>query len=408
MLKVVEAGLYAGTLVLLLNSLFLGNDRVVRGKSRIASSCLCPSCTTITLLPYQPASTNKSETFDVKSSKLLSNPSFRPISSFVPPGKSTLTRIPMHNSLTRIASQLDANKLSCPSNSLMLTDWQHTVPTHGSCPALFLVGARKGGTTSFYQYLSQHPDFQGANNLDSGPKAGETFHFSSRYYSEKWTAYMAKFPKQVVMTGDASVGNLVNCDVPRRIFETCHNFSKIIVLLRNPVDRFYSNFLMRTQLGTRHFGNNSVLSTTVKIEFEHYFEALIAAGIDPGKPIGQWTRYRCLFPPSRNMVFEGLYYVHLSNWLCNYPAENIMIINSEEFFSDTVKVLSQAFQFLGLSPVSNETLHYITSVVYNKGKKSSLSHQWLTSADRKKIERVYEPFNKKLFELLNWEDIEYW
>lgn len=407
MLKLLDSGLYACTFVLTLNSLFLVREYL--GQHTHLTHCIppvCPSCS-IASSASSAAIANSSETVDTSSFESFDNPMFRPINSFVPPGKSTLSRVHLQNSFTRIASELDFNTQSCPKDSLVLTDWQHMEPMYSSCPALFLIGARKGGTTSFYQYLSHHPDFKGIN-LETGPKAGETFHFSSRYYTEKWTTYMAKFPKQMIMTGDASVGNLVNCDVPRRIFETCKNFSKIILLLRNPVDRFCSNFNMRANLGSRHFSNYSVLSTAIRVEFDRYFEALIAAGIDPGTPVQQVEKHICLFAPSRNMVFEGLYYVHLYNWLCNYPAENILIISSEEFFVRTAEVMSQAFHFLGLSPVSNEMLDFITSTVYNKGKKSLLPYQQLSLADKKKIKSIYGPFNNKLFELLHWTDIDYW
>lgn len=43
----------------------------------------------------------------------------------------------------------------------------------GRCLAtVFVLGARKGGTTSLYSYLAQHPRFEGVR-LDQGPRAGE-------------------------------------------------------------------------------------------------------------------------------------------------------------------------------------------------------------------------------------------
>ena len=47
------------------------------------------------------------------------------------------------------------------------------MPKHQDCLTLFIVGARKGGTTSLYSYVAKHPDFDGIL-LNRGPMSGET------------------------------------------------------------------------------------------------------------------------------------------------------------------------------------------------------------------------------------------
>ena len=340
--------------------------------------------------------------------RLMAPSSLVPITSFVPPGRSTLDSSYLKDSLTRIGTDLAFDiSQQCPPDSGLLTAWERQLPLHTSCPAAFIIGARKAGTTSLYQYLSHHPDFEGIH-LEDGPSAGETFHFSARYTTETWDKYMSKFPKQDLMTGDASVGNLVNCNVPKRILESCGNFSKVILLLRNPIERYLSNFRMRTRLGTRDFSNNTALSTVIKWEVNQFVGALLQKGYavlqDGAK---QWTKLRCLYGPSRNMLFEGLYYVHLMNWLCNYPAENIIIANSKEFSSNSTKILKQIYQFLGLKALSQEERKLITSFIFNKGSKTNLSHHQLQPTDRKKLEQLYDSYNKALFELLRWENVKW-
>jgi [heparan sulfate]-glucosamine 3-sulfotransferase 2 len=289
----------------------------------------------------------------------------------------------------------------------MLTNWSTTIPLHESCPAAFIIGARKGGTTSLYQYLSHHPDFEGIH-LEDGPTAGETFHFSARYFTENWRLYKSRFPKLPLMTGDASVGNLVNCKVPGRIFESCGNFSKILILLRNPVNRYLSNFHMRTRLNTRQFSSNTGLTTIINLEMSSFYKSLINSGITIGvneRDTGHWSRYLCMFGPSINMLYEGLYYVHLMNWLCNYPSENILIMNSEEFYTNTTSILHQVYQFLGLSPLSEERMQLIASFVFNKGTSVMSSHQMLQETDHKKLRHFYNSFNNALTKLLQWDGI---
>ena len=97
----------------------------------------------------------------------------------------------------------------------------------------------------------------------------------------------------------------------------------------------------------------------------------------------------CRFRPTESMIFEGLYYVHLLNWMCNLPADNILIINSEEFYRNTSVILSQVFQFLGLHPLQKKELEKIVEVAYNQGSYENLPrHQLLTKGDRQKLNKM--------------------
>lgn len=327
---------------------------------------------------------------------------------FVGPRQSTLSPDHVRTSLTRLGNELEFDAEICPAASVVRTTWETRRPKHASCPAVFIVGARKAGTTSLYQYLSHHPDFEGIH-LEEGPQAGETFYFSSRYYKESWRHYRSRFPKdEPKLTGDASVGNLVNCEVPRRIFESCGNNTKIVMLFRDPIKRYLSNFLMRTRRRTRNFSNNTALTTTIKVEVEHYYSILIAGGLDLQTLPHHWTKLVCKFGPSESLLFEGLYYVHLQNWLCNYPFHaNILLLNSEEFYANTSAILAQVYQFLGLSTLPQQQRDVITSFIFNKGREAVLPHHQLQPEDRKKLKSIYAPFNNALMHQLKWHNIDW-
>ena len=327
---------------------------------------------------------------------------------FVPLRQSTLP-VQRGKSLTRVASEVEFDLDGCPASSVVKTSsLLSKKPLHASCPGVFVIGARKAGTTSLYQYLSHHPDFEGIH-LEEGPQAGETFYFSARYYKESWRHYRSRFPKdEPKLTGDASVGNLVNCVVPRRIFESCGRSTKIVAIFRNPINRYVSNFLMRTRRATRNYGNNTALSTVIRMEMERYYSTIMSERLDLQSLPSQWSKLVCKFHPSENLIFEGLYHVHLQNWLCNYPFhENILILNSEEFYADTSTILAQVYQFLGLSTLTFEQRQVITSFVFNKGKSPALSHHQLQPADRKKLRSLYAPFNNALFQQLKWPQLEW-
>ena len=313
--------------------------------------------------------------------------------------------------LSRLGSHLTLDySQKCPKGSLMLnTSWRNFTPEHLDCPTLFLVGARKSGTTSLYTYLSSHPKFEGIS-LDRGPMAGETFYFSAHYEDKNWdwSRYMRLFNQvQGYMTGDSSVGNLVNCEVPKRIWQSCGKQAKIVILLRDPLTRFLSNFLMRTHKGIRSYNNNTKVSTIVEVELQNFISAALRKRVDFTNIERSWERFRCLFNPSRNLVFEGLYYIHVMNWLCNFPPENILILNSEEFFKKTSIIFEQVIRFLGLAQPDGDTIEFITSTVYNKGSGPKLSHQHFSDLDRKKLMAIYKYSNRPLLSLLDWAGVEW-
>lgn len=106
-------------------------------------------------------------------------------------------------------------------------------------PSVFIIGARKGGTTSLYHYLSAHPSFK--------PARSKEIHFLSSRFSKGTNWYARHFPVSEdcqasgFVTGEASVSYLSSCEAPQRLSAFCDALGikpKIVVLLRNPVSVF--------------------------------------------------------------------------------------------------------------------------------------------------------------------------
>lgn len=306
--------------------------------------------------------------------------------------------------LTRLASDLNIDLHLCPLGSKMTNiKVLNSPPLFNDCPTLFVVGARKGGSTSMIQYISKHEGFKAARL--NGPKVGEIFFFSNKFYKpnkNQWNWYQSNFPPDV-MSGESSVTYLVHCQVPQRIFSSCGMQAKIVMLLRNPIDRFVSNFLMRVRVSD--YGNTITEMTPIRSIMEEEmrsFHSIMSNISFPNVQQG-WKNILCKFRPTESMIFEGMYYVHLLNWMCNFPAENILIINSEEFYRNTSIILNQVFQFLGLHPLEQEELRTISEVTYNKGSYENIPrHQQLSKEDRQRLNEVFSPFNRALLNLLNW------
>ena len=256
-----------------------------------------------------------------------------------------------------------------------------------------------------YHYLSGHPDFGGVL-LDKGTAAGETFYFERQYDRKRWSTYVSQFPADK-MSGDSSVGNLVNCHVPQILFSNCGRKAKVVVLLRDPVERFQSNFRLRVRREREGFGEDVNISNLVKREIDRFYHKVRHISME--ELSGHPNSLTCMYDPADNMVFEGLYYVHLHNWLCNFPAENILILNTEQMQENSVKRLAEVMEFVGLRPLENHMMKKITSVMYNYGGnlEEEKSFRKLTMSDRKKLITIYESFNNKLFQLLKWNTLEW-
>ena len=119
------------------------------------------------------------------------------------------------------------------------------------------------------------------------------------------------------------------------------------------------------------------------------------------KDASLYEDFKCIWESnSPNMLYDSLYFVFLSHWLCNYPApENIMIVNSEEFFEKPGRIMNQIFTFLGLSELSEASLTTIVSSVYNQG---TYRDAGMTAGNKKLLQRLFDPLTKKILTLLNW------
>ena len=310
--------------------------------------------------------------------------------------------------LTRLGNALNFSYSSCPRSSIMLNPKRlNANPLHNSCPRVFIIGARKGGTTSLYQYLSKHPDFGGVL-LNKGPSAGETFYFSAQYNKRTWEDYVSQFPPNK-MSGDSSVGNLVDCKVPERLYTNCGRQAKVIILLRDPLERYQSNFRMRARLHTVNTEASSRISNLLTTELQSLYKSFTDRNVDTSDLSDSVNKLSCLYRPAINCIYEGMYYIHLHNWLCNFPAENILILSTKEFQNSSQRIFSQVLEFVGLKPLDDGIINTITEVKYNNGGKveDEPDYRLLSLSDKEKLQRIYAPLNEKLFDLLKWHDVDW-
>ena len=291
--------------------------------------------------------------------------------------------------LSRIGSDMNFLYNTCPPGSLMLNAAKllNSKPLHEDCPLLFIIGAHRAGTSSLYQYLSRHSDFRGIR-LDKGPFAGDTYHFSTgRYRRESWERYKSFSPTSV-LSGEKSVNMFITCEAPRWLFESCGRSTKVIILLRNPVKRYISAMEKKTA---------QEILAQVFTDRQLYSEQRTKMS-NPSTCLNLYNQL------NTNNLYHGMYSTHLINWLCNFPSENILVVNSEEFNRSTSDVLRQVLEFIHLVPFTEHKLSIVVNVTYNNQQKrynGGPEDNLMRDAVNNLVD-FYGSYNRELFDLLYW------
>lgn len=254
-------------------------------------------------------------------------------------------------------------------------------------PSFFIVGTQKGGTTSLYNYLVEHPCVLAAKKKE--------IHYFSDNYAKGAAWYKQHFPsvvkqlkafiknKKIIITGEATPFYLFHPHAPERIWRAFPD-AKIILMLRNPIDRAYSHYRYHIKLG----------------EETLTFEEAIAA--EPERLEGEYEKmltdenYNSVNYKIYSYLKRGIYVDQLERWLAFFPKEQILVIKSEDFFSDPAASHREAQSFLSLQPIP-----LISYRKFNEGKASSINPH-----TRKELVKYFDPYNNRLYEMIgkeyNW------
>jgi hypothetical protein len=231
----------------------------------------------------------------------------------------------------------------------------------GALPDFVVIGGKKCGTTFLYHLLTQHPLVERA--------AGKEVHFFNRSFDEGIEWYRRCFPTprwkdgRRSITGEATPEYLTHPLAPKRMAEVIPQ-ARLIALLRNPVERAYSDY--------HHEARKGPDARTLE-------EAMNYASLDD-------ARSRCLS--------RSIYVDHLLRWSEFFNDEQMLVLKSEDFFERPVNTLQVVLNFLDLP----EWEPKVWELWYkrNKGKYK----QEIDPATRQRLEGYFKPHNKRLYEYL--------
>jgi len=255
-------------------------------------------------------------------------------------------------------------------------------------PYFYIVGAQKCGTTSLYKYLIQHPCVLSAKEKE--------VHFFSDKFDKGYSWYAKQFPSlfskyshflscpQGAITGEATPYYIFHPHAARRIHAWTPN-ARIIMMLRNPVDRAFSHYRYHVKLGVEELSFSDAIDaepTRLAGEFEKMQS-------DENYQSENYKLY--------SYLKRGIYIEQLTPWFELFPKEQILVIQSEEFFSDPKLSFNKTLEFLKLSQYEISSFKK-----FNEGKQKSIDDE-----TRKLLVEYYKPYNQRLYDLLgldfNWD-----
>jgi len=224
-------------------------------------------------------------------------------------------------------------------------------PTEAVIPNFFVVGAAKSGTTSLEFYLQNNPDVFicpikephyfckdiDTKKFTSSYKELLDFdintYLNKRPLENKHIAFVDDYSNYINLfdgvsnekaIGELSTGYLYSTVAAEEIYKY-NSKAKIIIILRQPVERAYSHYLMNLE-GFKDYSSD--------------FHEAVSRDFNSGvKGWGITHLY----------VELGLYYEQIKRYLDIFPAEQVKIILFEDFIKNTDQSVVDILKFLDVS-----------------------------------------------------------
>ncbi len=194
-------------------------------------------------------------------------------------------------------------------------------------PNFFIVGAPKAGTTSLYYYLDAHPEVFMSSIKEPNYFSYQATADQQLYYKEKgiatWDKYIALFKsiEQKKAIGEASVSYLFYPEAAKKIKEKFPK-ARIIIMLRNPIERAISHYNMDYKLGYIDCSLENAIQKKDKSDLNKlYYQQFIQL---------------------------GFYFEQVKRYIELFGQENVLIIYFEDINNNTQLEVEKLFHFLGV------------------------------------------------------------
>ena len=210
-------------------------------------------------------------------------------------------------------------------------------------PSFIIIGQTKAGTTSLFDLISNH-------EAVDPPLFKEPSYWSFYHNAEKeWYSYI--FPpichRPGTITFEASTSYFHNPTTSQRIMEAMPSI-KLIVVLRDPVERAFSEYHQYLRMGLEKRSWENV----VKEEIETISECPLSPETISEQDINNSFLLRSASLP------------HLKRYLAHFASHQILTIDYHSFSNQPLTEMSRICKFLGISHSSDKDLPRLNEGYY--------------------------------------------
>jgi hypothetical protein len=206
-------------------------------------------------------------------------------------------------------------------------------------PDFLLVGTQRGGTTSLFRALAEHPGI-------TGPNLHKGVHYFDVHYDRGLSWYRGHFPTRAAArrATDGAGGPLAfesagyymhHPLAPARIARDLPGV-KLLAILRDPVERAYSAHKHELARGFE----TEPFERALELEPERLAGEVAKIQADPA--------YLSHSHRHHSYVDRGHYVEQLETLFELFPRDNVLVVFAEDFFSDPEPCHDRVIEFLGL------------------------------------------------------------
>lgn len=249
----------------------------------------------------------------------------------------------------------------------------------GALPDFVIIGGKKCGTTFLYHLLRQHPHVI--------PAAKKEVHFFDMRFHKGVKWYRSQFPtlergqEPTIITGEASPYYLYHPHAAKRASEVVPHV-KLIALLRDPIDRAFSDYHDKSRQGRE------------PLTFEEAIEAEESRLRGEKEKMLADETYVSRNDRAFSYLSRGIYVDQLREWHKFFGEEQILVLKSEDMFSNITGTLKKVSNFLCLSDLSIDVPP--RSENRNEGQYAPMK-----PATRESLRDYFAPHNQRLYEYLD-------
>ena len=205
---------------------------------------------------------------------------------------------------------------------------------------LVIVGAQKSFTTSLKAYLGEHP------SVFAHPQKEFAYFIDNKEYENGYEEALLHYyrgleeAKGKKIIAKSAILYMSEEGI-KRLYD--HNPNcKLLISLRNPVDRAYSSYLMQYNFSDVDFPFEQITSVVENPDTSYW--------------------------PFRLFIDAGNYAKHLKTIYKYFPKNQVMVILSSEILENPLKICKQIFQWLGVDATYTPEIKIYNSTVKRASK----------------------------------------